>query len=98
MDIRLFKMVTGEEVIACIVAHSQSVITVENATTMRVGPNGAPFFAPWPELAAEGQQVSFRHAALLCDPLMVHEEIERALSTAITGIQLPPTTGKILMG
>ena len=47
MNVKLFRIVTGEEVVAELVSEDDNFITVKNGLVVLPTPNGTVGFAPW---------------------------------------------------
>ena len=47
MNVKLFRIVTGEEVIAELLTEDETTVTVQNGLVVLPGANGTVGFAPW---------------------------------------------------
>ena len=47
IDVKLFRIATGEEVIAEFVSHDENFVTVKNGLVVLPSPDGRVGFAPW---------------------------------------------------
>lgn len=102
MDVKTVKLINGEEVIGNLIRVGGDTITFENTVTVQVvkHPETGEIqrgFADWPALAKFEQTVRIPLTAVSTMPLEIHEDLEREYVSAITGMQLPPATPKILL-
>lgn len=103
MNIKTFKLINGEELIADINNISDTAIHAENVVVLQVVQHpetGCPMqsFCNWPMLAREKEIISIPLTCVMSMPVHVHEELERQYLASVTGLELPPVTPKILLG
>lgn len=103
MNVKVFKLINGEEIIANVMSIGTDRITVQNPCVLQMVQHPETkqpiqAFADWPALARHEQDVQIPITALTAFPLDAHEELERNYVSNITGLELPPVTPKILLG
>jgi hypothetical protein len=103
MNIKTFKLINGEELIADIKSLDTTHIHAENVVVLQVMAHpetGRPIqsFCNWPALAKQDQVMIIPLTAVMSYPADVHEELERQYLSSVTGLELPPATPKILLG
>ncbi len=103
MNIKTFKLINGEELLADIKSSAAGFIHAANVVVLQVMAHpetGRPVqsFCNWPALAKPDQVMIIPLAALMSYPADVHEELERQYLASVTGLELPPATPKILLG
>lgn len=101
MDVRSFKLLTGEELIAKLVSPTGQGYIIETPLVVHVlrGPDGQGTlaFAPWSMVQKDDSQVELYDHALACKPVEVVGEVETSYISQVTGLSLPPN-GRILHG
>jgi hypothetical protein len=88
--IQLFKLVSGEEVVATVLEEDSTQITMKNARTFIVVPQGANSYAlelvPLLKGEPDGRLKMYKHAiAAVAD---VSSDLERAYISRTTGIEI----------
>lgn len=84
--IHVFKLTTGEEIIARVVASDDNYMQVEKPLQMMIGPKG-PQFAPFMFMAHQDKPVSVNKTNVVAESSPANE-LEMQYLTAITGIAL----------
>jgi hypothetical protein len=103
MDIRLFKFINGQEVVAEVRASMSETFTVRNPLVVHMmrGQDGAPTlgFAEWSVILKEDQDITIYRNALACDALEIMPEVAHSYEQQMSSLILPPEpSGKILLG
>jgi hypothetical protein len=102
MEIKTFRLTSGEELIAELVDDQNGCLHVKNPLRIQLAQNAQGQvqlgFAEWPEFADPDQldPVRIPHSALACFPLKPYSQLETQYESTVTGIVLPPTP-KILV-
>lgn len=104
MNIKSFKLTTGEELVAEVIA-DQSIadqIVIKNPLVVHMmrtpdGPSLA--FAQWSMIHREDQHISIYLHAMVCGPVDVLKEVSDSYLQNTSSLLLPPSTpGSILLG
>ena len=102
MDVRSFKLQTGEELVAELVKETGAGYIIKNPLVVHVmnSPQGPSLgFAPWSMVAEAGQHIELFDTALLAKPLDLVTEVSSSYTQQVTGLILPPSAnGQILHG
>jgi hypothetical protein len=104
MDVKLFKLINGQEIVAEVVAETTSggsIIKNPLVVHMMRGENGAPSlgFAEWSMIAQEDQLITLHKHACISDPLDLLPEVAHSYEQQMSSLILPPEpAGKILLG
>jgi hypothetical protein len=102
MDVRSFKLSTGEELIAQLIQPTGTGYLVKNPLVVHMmrtpeGPSLA--FAQWSLVQKQGVEIEIFDHAVVAKPAEVLEEVSDSYLQQTTGIVLAPkTAGKILLG
>lgn len=84
--IHVFKIATGEEIIARVVSSDEKSYSVEKPLQMMIGPQGAQF-APFMFMARHDKPVSINKSSVVADSSPT-PDLESQYLSAITGIAL----------
>lgn len=103
MEVRIFKLVSGVEIIAELVFTGSDVYNVKRPLQIHMmrASDGSPSmgFAPWC-MVADDSEVKLLMSALAARPLSPLPEVATSYVENVTGLALPPSatsTGRILM-
>lgn len=102
MNVQTFKLVNGEEVVADVSHVGSDFIHADHAvvlSNMKHPESGQIIrgFGDWPALAEPGQSLRIPITAIMVMPVAAHEDLVRHFISAVTGLELPPATPKILL-
>jgi len=103
MDVRSFKLLTGEEIIAELLAETGTGCRICRplAVMPMRGPDGATHigFAQWSMVADFEEEFELPYSALATSPRKVIEQVSSSYTSQVTGLVLPDTVGgQILKG
>jgi hypothetical protein len=95
MDVRSFKLVNGQELIADLVAVTGRGYSVKNPLVLHVlkGQDGKEMlaFAKWSIVHKEGQPIELLDAALAAAPVAILDEISDSYIQQTSSLILPPS-------
>lgn len=108
MNVKIIKLITGEELILDLHGRQNCSIldgavlaaTSVHAIQLARDPSNGQLvrqFVEWPMMATPGQIVEIPVSAVVTAPLDPYEELAREFTSAVTGLDLPQTP-KILVG
>lgn len=102
MNVQTLKLLNGEEIVGDLLHVGDDFIQLTNAVVLQhmIHPETGKqvrVFGDWPALAEPGQTIRIPVTAVMVMPLDAHEELVRQFTMNITGLELPPTTPKILL-
>lgn len=103
MQVKLFKLTTGQDIVAEYIKPTSLGHVIQNPLLAHVmkGADGTPTlaFAPWTMIAQEDQDMELLDQAIAAGPLEAVAEIAQSYEQQMSSIILPPAaTGKILHG
>ena len=102
MDVRLFKLTNGQELVAEYVGQEQGSITVKRPLVVHMmrDQQGNPTlgFGEWSVLMEQDQNITINAHALLTPPLTLLPEIVQSYEQQMSTLILPPAASKILHG
>jgi hypothetical protein len=94
MEIKSFKMISGEEIIGKVNAVINDVWVLESVRliiTQAAGPNKLGVgFMPYIVSNMEGKNNIYRHA-VACEPQSIAKDLEMMYLENVSGLQLPPS-------
>ena len=98
MEVRAFKMRTGEDIVAKVVKEEGDAFTIEDVAVPiaqpEVGPSGAPTgretvsLLRWTPFAKEGSTFTLTPADYVSNPYYPNKDVERLYLEATSGIML----------
>lgn len=102
MDVRSFKLQTGQELVAELVRETGTGYIVKNPLVLHAmnTPQGPSLgFAPWSLIAETGIDIELLDGALCARPIPIIGDIASSYAEQVTGLVLPPSaTGQFLRG
>lgn len=103
MQVVTFRLTSGEELIATLLAEQHGFLEVQSPLRIQLGqsPDGSLQlgFAEWPEFADPNQHqlpVRIPISAVSCMPQAPYSQLEAQYTSTVTGVLVPPTP-KILV-
>lgn len=95
MNIKTFRLTSGEEIVGDLVDDVNGRLLVNSPLRIQLGQNAQGQiqlgFAEWPEFSDDQSPVEIPHSALACFPRAAYSQIESQYSSTVTGIIVPPT-------
>ena len=96
MDIRVLKLVTGEEIVAEFVSETRDTITVKNTLSLLIQPSqqGVGYaFVPWCPMVEGDKTIRFEKTIFTAKAT---EELNRSYSSMFSQIMTPPPKSLIV--
>lgn len=102
MNIKIFKPISGPEIIAELLNEGAEFYRISRPLTIHVmrGPDGNPSlaFSEFSMVTADKSPVILYKSALICEPMEPVPEIAANYQQNVTGLILPQSSGQILAG
>lgn len=103
MEVRSFKLISGQELVAEVLGETGRGYKVKNPLAVHVmqGPDGQGHlaFAQWSMVQVQGEVIELFSHALAAEPVKLVPEVEHSYAEQVTGLSLPaPPSSRILRG
>jgi hypothetical protein len=101
MNVKSFKLTTGEELVAELLHETGMGYVVKNPLVVHVmrGPDGqgSLAFAQWSMIQTSGAQIELYDHAVLCKPAEIIAEVADSYRQQTSSIVLPKATGSMIL-
>jgi len=95
MNIKLLKLLSGEEILAEIIDSEtqDNKIAIKKPMVLRQNPQSGEFvLVPWLQLSSNEEVIGVELEKLIIEPQPIHQEISNSYIQASTGIEVSPAS------